>query len=334
MATIEPVAVLNGHLNGVWHVSWNPSGTLLASCGTDKTIRIWGLEGEKWVCKTVLEGAHDRTVRSCSWSPCGSYLASCSFDATTAIWSKKGGDFECITTLEGHENEVKSSSWARSGSLLATCGRDKSVWIWEVDDDEEFECASVMSSHTQDVKQVVWHPNADILVSASYDNTVKLYKEDDDDWMCFETVDGHDNTVWGVDFDESGTRLVTCSSDKTLKILQEYLPGNEQGVSCDSKDGAWKCVCTISGYHDRPIYDVRWCKLSGLIATACGDDKIRVFKESSNSSKHEPSFELLGIASNGHSQDVNAVAWNPKDMGLLASCSDDSTIKLWKCINE
>ena len=76
------------------------------------------------------------------------------------------------------------------------------------------------------------------------------------------------------------------------------------------------------------------CKLSGLIATACGDDKIRVFKESSNSSKHEPSFELVGIACDGHSQDVNAVAWNPKDMGLLASCSDDSTIKLWRCINE
>ena len=33
--------------------------------------------------------------------------------------------------------------------------------------------------------------------------------------------------------------------------------------------------------------------------------------------------------SQAHSQDVNCVKWNPKDSNLLASCSDDSTIKLW-----
>lgn len=30
------------------------------------------------------------------------------------------------------------------------------------------------------------------------------------------------------------------------------------GVATKGKYPTWKCVCTLSGFHDRPIYDVRW----------------------------------------------------------------------------
>ncbi|XP_063422666.1 probable cytosolic iron-sulfur protein assembly protein CIAO1 homolog [Mytilus trossulus] len=330
MAQLKEVCSFDGHSDRAWCVAWNPSGTLLASSGGDKVIRIWGKEGDNWVCKSILSEGHQRTIRAVGWSPCGSYLASASFDATVCIWSRKEGEFECIATLEGHENEVKAVSWSCTGSLLATCSRDKSVWIWEVTEDEDFECASVISSHTQDVKHVTWHPNKEVLASCSYDNTVKLFKEEIDDWSCYSTLESHDSTVWKVCFDKTGSRLASCSDDKTLKIWQEYLPGNTEGVVTTGNNPTWKCVSTLAGIHDRTVYDVDWSHVTGYIATACGDDCIRVFKEEDCSDKNQPSFNMICSVTKAHEQDVNSVCWHPKIPGLLASCSDDGSVKLWQ----
>lgn len=331
MGHLELVDTLKGHLGRVWNVSWHPSGNILSSCGEDKTIRLWGKEGDRWALKTILTDGHQRTIRETFWSPCGNYLASASFDATTAIWDRKSGQFECSATLEGHENEVKSVSWSRSGQLLATCSRDKSVWVWEVGEDDEYECAAVINAHTQDVKKVVWHPHIDLLASASYDNTIKLFREDpaDNDWSCVSTLSSHESTVWSLCFDRTGTRLASCSDDKTVKIWKEYLPGNSEGVVTPGNEPVWKCVCTLTGFHDRTIYDISWCHQTDLLVTAGADDTIRIFKETATSDPNQPTFDLVETVHSAHSQDVNCVQWNPSIAGLLASASDDGTVKVW-----
>ncbi|KAK9729843.1 WD domain, G-beta repeat [Popillia japonica] len=334
MGKLEHIQTLTKHVGRVWNVAWHPKGEHLASCGEDKTIRIWAKEGSKWVCKAILTDGHKRTIREIAWSPCGNYLASASFDATTSIWDKRSGEFECNTTLEGHENEVKGVAWSRSGQFMATCSRDKSVWVWEVADDDEYECAAVLNAHTQDVKKVVWHPCEDLLASASYDNTIKLFREDksDNDWICVATLESHDSTVWSISFDKTGSHLVSGSDDKTVKIWKEYKPDNSDGIPTIGNESTWKCVCTLSGYHTRTVYDVNWCKLTGLIATACGDDIVRIFKEEENDDPNAPTYTLVNSAEKSHGQDVNCVTWNPKIPGLLASCSDDGEIKLWNFV--
>ncbi|CAF1586487.1 unnamed protein product [Rotaria magnacalcarata] len=286
-----------------------------------------------WVCKSTLSDGHTRSIRSVAWSYCGNRIASAGFDAKVSIWERQGQEFVLQTTLEGHENEVKDVAFSRSGLYLSTCGRDKSVWIWEYNEEEnDFACAAVLTTHTQDVKHLKWHPQKDVLVSCSYDNTIKMFIEDNDDWSCVCSLDSHTSTVWSCDFDATGKRLVSCSDDKTVKIWHAYEKNNQEGIrSPNGVYPVWKCVCSISGYHKQPIYDVNWCPLTGLIATASGDNSIRIFREEESKQRDvPPSFSLIASNAHAHSQDVNRIAFNPKEPGLIASCSDDGTVKLWR----
>lgn len=157
MGKLKFIKCLDDHRGKVWNICWHNDGKKLASCGEDKTIRIWQKEenNNNWLLINTISNKHSRTIRQVSWSPNGDILAACSFDSTVSLYKIIKNNIKFITKLEGHESEVKSIDWSNDGSLLATCSRDKSIWIWDKNDDDDYECASFITQHTQDVKKVI-----------------------------------------------------------------------------------------------------------------------------------------------------------------------------------
>lgn len=141
----------------VWHVSWSPAEPIIASCSSDKSIRLYSFApapsssstaaspSYRFAHKSTIPTSHTKTVRSLAFNPLGTTLATASFDATVGIWQQvdeagledgdgaggEGGEWEAVDPLEGHDSECKSAEWSSDGRLLATCSRDKSVWVWE-----------------------------------------------------------------------------------------------------------------------------------------------------------------------------------------------------------
>lgn len=186
---LRELATLPAHAEAAWNVAWNPKLSLLASCSTDRDVRLYtykslpsGISDKAetvFSLNEVIPSGHKRTVRSLAWSPSGEILATASFDSTVGVWeripenfemssSESGPDWECYGTLEGHESECKCVSFSHNGHLLASCGRDKSVWVWEMRPDSDFECVGVLIEHSQDVKAVQWHPKEEVSIRSIY----------------------------------------------------------------------------------------------------------------------------------------------------------------------
>ncbi|CDF39530.1 WD40-repeat containing protein [Chondrus crispus] len=358
MPRLELQASLYGHKGAVWSVAWSPRG-LLASCGADKTVRVWHrAEGGAWRSVAVFgDATFVRAVRDLSWASDGRSLACASFDASAFVLELMGGKtphLEAAVSLEGHDSEVKSVAYSSSGALLASCSRDKSVWVWEVGLDFDYECIAVLNGHAADVKMVAWHPTVEMLVSTSFDGTVRVWVEDEDDWFCAETLAGHNGTVWAAAFGEGGTGLATVAADGGLAIWsRENPPANLAGAN-----PAFQVVARYPKLHAGPIYSVDWNKSNSLLATGGGDDCIRIIQCTEISSPNAPSetsktkeestangsvpeqsaitsnlkkrCEVMATEMRAHSGDVNRVAWNPIDQDILASSGDDGLVKIWK----
>ncbi|KAF0690402.1 Aste57867_18237 [Aphanomyces stellatus] len=232
--------------------------------------------------------------------------------------------------LRGHEKDAYSCSWKPSQNTLVSGSSDSTARIWDIPSDftASTSPSSIVLSHgegsSKDVTTLEWNVSCrsarrweaprnglirrphTTLVGSRYilHHAASPDDENGDAGELQQDFLYHNGPVFAIRWSPSSRLVLSASYDSTVALWDAVASQKMQQMTLH--DGA-------------AILDAAW-KDDSTFATCSSDMTIRVTKVGDTSP--------FGVWK-GHTDEVNAIKWNPTST-ILASCSDDYSVKLWK----
>ena len=275
--------VLDGHQATVLCVDVSPCGRFIATCGKDKTARIWHTSSRS--CVAIATG-HTEAVGSTALSRKvgryevtgkaaknggGAFLITVSVDRTMKKWCLPGAgvledaaldgvdpiEIPAFSSARAHEKDINIVSVAPNDSLIATGSQDKTIKLWSAVD---LTLKGTLKGHRRGVWDCQFSPFDRVLASSSGDKSIKLWSLSD--LSCVRTFQGHMSSVLRVRFISKGLQLLSSGSDGLLKVWT--IRTNE-------------CETTLDGHVDKVwAVDV---VADGRVVSGGADSRLVVWKD-------------------------------------------------------
>jgi WD40 repeat protein/serine/threonine protein kinase len=338
------LATCQGHTNSVQSVAFSPDGVRLVTTSQDGTARQWDARTGHEVEQPY--DRHSATLYSAVYSPDGQWVASAGKDRTIRVWRAQGG--QEIAVLRGHTGYVLEVAFAPDGlrlvsrgSIIGTVVWDGSVWVWDVDPRATL---PELRGHTSYVYPVAFSSDGRWLASGSWDKTVRVWDAATGE-SCATLP--HPSFVEGLAFGPDGRLVTICHEDDRLRVWDlatarvrkeipystRYIPAltvSPDGTRVATRDYSWattkwrlsvfdigsaKSLFTTNGSALAYSPDGRW------LAVTAADAKTLLLLDART---HETIARFPG-----HEDTVFKAVFSP-DSSVLASCSQDRTVRLWQ----
>ncbi|KAK4492868.1 hypothetical protein RD792_000193 [Penstemon davidsonii] len=269
-------------------------------CGREKipcqTLQV-KMDGQVSL-KHKLSG-HQKPVSYISWSPDDNQLLTCGVEEAVRRWDISSG--ECLHVYEKSGLGLISCGWSLDGLSIFSGVTDKSVIVWDLEG-KEVEC--LKGQKTIRIADLGISSDGKELITVCKENMILLFGLETES----EKFIREDQTIISFALSDDRKYLLVSLSNEELHLW--------------NIDGCARLVAKYKG-HKRSRYVVRSC-FGGLdqsfIASGSEDSQVYIW--------HKLSGELV-LTLTGHSGAVNCVSWNPTNPHMLASASDDHTIRIW-----
>ncbi|KAL0914473.1 hypothetical protein M5K25_014822 [Dendrobium thyrsiflorum] len=294
---LKTLQVLQGHDNEVWCLQFSHEGKYLASSSNDRSVIIWEVhEDAEVLLKYTLHG-HQKPVVTIAWSPDDRYLLSCGMEESIRCWDVSLG--VCLHVYEKSGLGLISCVWSPAGKQFFCCVTDRSISLWDLEGNE-VECWKGQRTTK----------NSDMAVTNRYIIT-----------MCREmTILLLDREARIEKLIEEDQMITSFSLSKDEKFLLVNLLNQE--IHLWNIADAPMLVAKYAG-HKHSRFVIRSCFggfEDSFIASGSEDSQVYIW--------HRKTGTLIRVLP-GHSGAVNCVSWNPSNPHMLASGSDDHTIRIW-----
>lgn len=275
-------------------------GKRLATCSSDKTIKIFEVDGTEHRLVDTLKG-HDGPVWQVSWAhpKFGVILASASYDGKVLIWREEQGRWSIISEHTVHQASVNSVSWAphEYGAQLLVSSSDGKISIVEYKEDTTTSSIVIDRAHAIGVNSATWAPPVSTsgdaseqkqerrFVSAGCDNLAKIWKysPEKNTYELEHTLEGHTDWVRDVAWSPSvlvRSYIASASQDRTVIIWSQDKPGAE-----------WKKQLLQEEKFPDVCWRASWSLSGNILAISGGDNKVTLWRESLDG-KWEPAGQI------------------------------------------
>ncbi|KAF7667905.1 hypothetical protein LDENG_00041490 [Lucifuga dentata] len=291
------------------------SGTLLASCSGDKTIRIYNTHDFSELPFSPLSG-HGYGVHCCCFSACGQFLASCSTDATTVIWSMVRGEIEAVLEHPGR-SPVRICAFSPDSTHLLSGASDGTLALWHFPSKQLRKTGAV-----NDATMVAcsFSPCSQLFVTGSTYGDLRLWDLDMNQLLAEKNA--HDLGVTSCSFAPSilsggqtvEFHLASSGQDSHLKIWTINM----------SNSGACKMELqhTLTG-QSAPVLSCAYSSDGQLLVSGSVDKTVAIY---------DANNAVLLYKLNQHERYVTACSFSPTSP-LIATGSMDKTVNIWMIEN-